>query len=186
MKHVMIDIETLSLQPNAQVLSIGACVFDSAGNILDELELFPRFVEGRHISTDTVLWWLQQNDAARMSIVSPERMPRKDVHHQLEQFLLSAGNEQLEPQDDGTPVARFTPPPIWAIGPQFDMVVLQSYFTDLPSLWGYRQINDARTLRQFYKGEWHRPRVEHSALADAVAQATWTAEAMAYIGKALK
>lgn len=58
--HVSLDFETLSLKPDAVLLSIGACTFDTeTGEVGNEfyLAIDPRTQHQRHISADTVLWW---------------------------------------------------------------------------------------------------------------------------------
>lgn len=186
-KHVMIDIETLSLRPTAMVLSIGACAFTEDGTIHDTLEVRPRFVDGRHIDPQTVVWWMQQSDDARKVFDAVERFGRQEVHGLLEKFLLSAGStaEGFTGENNDTPITRFIPPQIWALGPQFDLVVLEDYFGfatgAYPPLWSYRQIYDMRTLRQFYNREAIKPEVQHSALSDAIAQAKWTAAAIRHL-----
>ena len=66
--HLMLDFETLSLKENAVLLSLGACVFDPATGEIGETfytAIDPRTQHGRDISASTVLWWLEQDQAAR-------------------------------------------------------------------------------------------------------------------------
>jgi hypothetical protein len=91
---LMIDFETLSLKENAVLLALGACTFDPAtGEIGAEFyaNIDPRTQHGRDISPDTVIWWLQQDEAARSKITDavkladtleggiPEVMPEAEV-----------------------------------------------------------------------------------------------------------
>lgn len=65
---LMLDFETLSLKENAVLLSLGACVFDPATGEIGETfytAIDPRTQHGRDISASTVLWWLEQDQAAR-------------------------------------------------------------------------------------------------------------------------
>ena len=64
MNHLAIDLETLSLKPNAHILSIGAVFFCPR-----TYQLGPKFhividpnteQEGAHISASTVDWWFSQ------------------------------------------------------------------------------------------------------------------------------
>lgn len=69
--RIMLDFETLSLKENAVLLAIGACTFDPAtGDIGAEFyaAIDPRTQFGRDISASTVLWWMEQGDAARGKI----------------------------------------------------------------------------------------------------------------------
>ena len=69
--RLMLDFESLSLRENAVLLAIGACTFDPAtGDIGAEFyaAIDPRTQFGRDISASTVLWWMEQGDAARAKI----------------------------------------------------------------------------------------------------------------------
>ncbi len=66
MNHLMIDIETLSTQPNAVICAIGAVFFEpSTGKTGPSFyqTIDPRTSQNRgaHISADTVMWWLRQD-----------------------------------------------------------------------------------------------------------------------------
>lgn len=66
--HISLDFETLSLKENAVLLSLGACVFDPVTGEIGETfytAIDPRTQPGRDISASTVLWWLEQDQAAR-------------------------------------------------------------------------------------------------------------------------
>ncbi|NJN05272.1 MAG: 3'-5' exoribonuclease [Rhodobacteraceae bacterium] len=58
MIHIMIDLETLSTQPDARLLSIGAVSYTDS-TILDDVYLPVQDVGG-HVCPDTVAWWLTQ------------------------------------------------------------------------------------------------------------------------------
>jgi DNA polymerase III epsilon subunit-like protein len=71
-KVVMIDLETLSLRPNAHILQVGVCGAD-----LDEgkvtwpwmnVWLAPEAQIGRHIDPGTVSWWMLQDADVRRSV----------------------------------------------------------------------------------------------------------------------
>lgn len=69
--RISLDFETLSPKENAVLLSLGACVFDPAtGEIGAQFyaAIDPRTQPGRDINPDTVLWWMQQDQAARDKI----------------------------------------------------------------------------------------------------------------------
>lgn len=71
MKDLMIDVETLGLKENAVLLSIGACAFDPATGEIGETfycAIDPRTQHGREIDASTVLWWMDQDEAARRKI----------------------------------------------------------------------------------------------------------------------
>ena len=63
MKHIMVDIETLSTAVNAAVLSIGAVEFDPMSGKIErefyhELDLSEQ--ANRHIDVNTMQWWVKQ------------------------------------------------------------------------------------------------------------------------------
>ena len=69
---LMVDFETLSLKENAVLLSLGACVFDPATGEIGQTfyaAIDPRTQPGRDISASTVVWWLNQGQAARDKIL---------------------------------------------------------------------------------------------------------------------
>ena len=65
MNHLAIDLETLSLEPNAHILSIGAVFFDpKTGEFGPTLycEIDPHHDQpNAHISASTVTWWMGQD-----------------------------------------------------------------------------------------------------------------------------
>jgi len=86
----MIDLETMSTRPNAAIVAIGAVAFNFA-----TLEIGPKFYTvidlrsaqdvGLHVDGDTVLWWLQQNDAARSQLTLSHR---QDLSRALTAFRM--------------------------------------------------------------------------------------------------
>lgn len=70
MTHVMIDCETLSLDPNAVVVSIGLVRFDprdfAIGSVCEwNLNIQEQLDAGRQISGSTLQWWMRQSETAR-------------------------------------------------------------------------------------------------------------------------
>jgi hypothetical protein len=72
--HLMLDLETLSTEPNAAIVSIGACAFDMLDKEEDIEHTFLRrvsiesnFEHGRHISADTLMWWFKQSPEAQQA-----------------------------------------------------------------------------------------------------------------------
>lgn len=70
--HLMIDFETLSLKPNAVILQFAAVAFNpDTQEIVDVFfaNVDTRVQPGRDVSADTVLWWLDQSDSARRTVL---------------------------------------------------------------------------------------------------------------------
>lgn len=165
-KHVMLDLETMSSESNAAIVSIGAVVFDELtigdtfqANIFLESEQRA----GAHISADTIMWWMRQAEAARDAISSLRATSATDV---LARFAI-----WLNPGYTKSDVA------IWGNGAGFDNVVLSNAYArhNISRPWSYRGDRCFRTIRQTFpdvvapqfEGEKHR------ALDDAINQAKW-------------
>lgn len=178
--EIMLDFETLSLKENAVLLALGACAFDPAtGEIVSEFyaAIDPRTQHHRDISASTVLWWMEQDDAARNKITqavkdadrladlelgTPEYdeaannavLPINHVAMAFNAWVESLGQDNLK---------------CWSNG-AVDHAWLQSMF-DYSGLqnpikfWNQR---DYRTLKGLYpEVEFVREGVAHDALADA-------------------
>ena len=175
MLDYMIDLETLSTQQDAAILSIGVCQFDiETGNIG---ETFTRHVAlddnplRGHISADTVKWWLKQDESARLAI-SDSKNTRKlaSCLFDLREFIPK--NKNLK---------------VWSNGATFDLVIVRHALErhGLFTTWQYWQERDTRTLVDIaerltsinaskvanFIG------VKHDALSDAIHQAGYISHA---------
>lgn len=75
MKHVMLDLETLSIKPNAAIIAIAAARFDPLTGEIGErfyLVIDPgSYTHDRgqfHVDAVTALWWVRQSIEARSAI----------------------------------------------------------------------------------------------------------------------
>ncbi len=165
MNDVMVDIETLSTGTRAAIVSIGAVKFD-----IESGELGPEFYKrvrlksalncGLQFDADTIEWWLQQGDAARLELVKPGVS------------LITALQKFGEFVGEGDVL-------VWANGSMFDNRILFDAYElmGLQLPWHYRDDRDQRTLTDIarrlgvvpepveFEGE------EHKALNDAKHQA---------------
>lgn len=163
MKHVMVDLETMSLSPNAAILSIGAVEFGSEGlgeEFYARIRLDSAMREGGEVSASTIMWWLQQSDAARAEFAKPACA----INHALEDFstyLSTIGN-----------VDEIC---VWGNGAAFDNVVLASAYHRLGWTMPWKYWNDRcfRTVKCLLPQEELPPRegTHHHALDDAKYQA---------------
>ena len=169
MNHIMIDIETLSLNQGATILSIGAVFFKPKTGELGESfykVINPR--QGRDIDAGTVMWWFQQSGLARAEFISDCGIMLVSALEQLSKFIKSGTTNGIR---------------IWAKG-NLDAAVLTDAYQSIPALsnppWHYRDIMDLRTLREMDGGltEAVEPIEEHNALSDAVAQALYACAMM--------
>lgn len=168
---VMLDLETLSSQPDAAIISIGACTFrtDGTSTPAADRKLFCTAVDmasaqrtGGHIDARTVLWWLQQSDAARAAAVGGGNPP--DITTALAAFRswLTA----LASENNGVRV--------WGNGAGFDNVVLRRAYErlNLEAPWAFYQDRCYRTLKNLRPDVvMERMGTAHSALDDSVTQA---------------
>lgn len=142
---VMIDIETMSTEKNASILTIGATPFDPHGDDTEDslraksalfgpISISSNQEEGRHICGDTVLWWMQQSEQARKSLVEGTPMQLKNAIAKFAKWIA-----QLEPK----------PTEVWANSPSFDLVILQSAFKQVNVIWPFffSTERDLRTIK---------------------------------------
>ncbi len=195
-QHFMVDLETMSSESGAAIVSIGAYAFDLNGDewrgeaptlatradsrhraaiVTDaqfhvNISLASAIMSGFKVSGDTVMWWLSQSDAARGSLVEPAPV---GVAGGLNIF--AAWVKALQVAN-----SKFIgAPSIWSHA-TFDVPILQDAFKrmNVQIPWRYSDARDLRTIQDLaygYGRSGHNvpvSRVEpkHGALADAVTQ----------------
>jgi hypothetical protein len=183
---IMIDLETLSLQPNALIAQVGACAFRS--DLLDPAvrEVFFRRVRWQDrrslrgeydVDPATVAWWMRQDDEARKSLCGDA-----DDEAELWKCLVDLSSWMLEVASaNNTSTDDLL---VWANSPSFDLVILKNAYdwelsADPP--WKFWRERDLRTYTQLYldvTGEERPPSVavnealvKHRAVDDAIMQA---------------
>ena len=173
--HLMVDLETLSLKPNAYIRSVGAVFFGPD-------YLGPRFYEscdgstqeGADISEATLSWWKDQSPEAKAALANPMHNGLNDtltrfsqwIHQEIDYTLsgmLQRGEEmKLELW-------------VWSNGADFDTVILSNAFArlGLPTPWQFYNVRCYRTLKNIFRNirAEEFKGAKHDALADAVHQA---------------
>lgn len=154
MSKVMVDIESLSTEQNATILSIGAVVMDDAMDKTFYLEINPR--QGRDISIDTLEFWFKQPIKPPLGGICPLNTVLIDFHKWLSSVSMTE---------------------IWANGITFDITVLENAYksTGITVPWKYNTMRDYRTLAALFP-EVPKPIFVgdvHNALHDAIYQATY-------------
>lgn len=139
-KDVMLDIETLSTNVDALVLSIGAktfnCDFDPPQidpGILVVPSFFEQVLQGRRIDRDTQLWWGQPDRAeAAKHWIEPDKVLT------VRTALVGLGDYMR----DATRV--------WCRGTHFDVAILDSLHQafNLRSPWKYNAPRDVRSFTE--------------------------------------
>jgi exodeoxyribonuclease VIII len=174
MRHVMLDLETLSTTQNATIVSIGAVAFDANGTYdefyrvidLDSYEPLPR--GAFDLSFATLAWWFRQSKAARDELGSDVKVPIKSALNAFAEW----------PEDKGFDVFG-----MWGNGADFDNVILGNAYKALGMRppWAYRNNRCMRTLKSMLpKVDVPRQGTHHNALDDARWQAQYLIAAGAF------
>ena len=136
---IMVDLETMGTASTAPVIAIGAVAFKYENGVLTIGSEFYRTIDlrseqkaGAVIEADTVMWWMQQSDAARRKLTSGE----VSAHEALQEFALWL-------------VATTNEPRIWGNGASFDNVILASAYKrhGIALPWKYYNDRCYRTLK---------------------------------------
>jgi exodeoxyribonuclease VIII len=159
--HVSCDLETLSLQPNALVLSIGLAAFTLPGGIVKQgywiLEQQTQRAHGRHVDPRTLDWWQHQSKEAREVFTAPGTDTAKALEAVAQWF---GGLPELAG--------------VWGFGADFDNAILQSLYRDfgLSVPWSYKLNRCGRTVTALAPCR-RPPRhgAHHNAMDDAAYQA---------------
>lgn len=171
MTAVMIDIENMGITPSAPITSIGAVRFDPAGDTLGETFHLHVSLEnclrlGMRPDAATIVWWLEQSDAARLHLTCGQigAAPLATALEALADFI---GGDRAE---------------VWCKGGSHDFAILRTAcaLVGMPEPWHYRCECDMRLLQRLY------PHVDrefdgtrHHALDDARHQARLVQRLMA-------
>lgn len=161
--HIVLDLETLSTQPNAAIASIGAVALNADGGFVSEFHVAvdagaPQHL--RHVCANTCAWWDKQSEDAKLGSI---HAPNPKLPHQA----LEAFTAWVLLHADPTKVK------VWGNGSSFDNVILSSLYADYPDLvrpWTYWNDRDMRTVLDLHPqaknvGEFEG--VKHNALHDA-------------------
>ena len=160
---IMIDLETMSTQSDAAIVSIGWASFTDdkiAGSGKVNVALQSAIDCGMRVCGKTVGWWLRQSDDARSALFHPDPGTIESALWKLTPLLRDAEE-------------------VWAKPAQFDLVILRNAYRACgrPSPWSHKMERDARTLVSLaasigiadFVGA---PTLEHDAEADAIYQAS--------------
>lgn len=161
MIHAMIDLETLSTNPDAVILTIGGVKFDAHTNqepyqpLYHRVDVDSQTDMGRHVMQDTLDWWGQQDPEVTAEALGDEgRISLDEMTKILNKWCVG--------------VDAF-----WCQGPLFDYAILQNLYSQMkkPCPWNFWAIRDSRTVFSMV------PKVKeervglHNALEDCYFQA---------------
>lgn len=164
-RQIVVDLETLSTQSDACIVSIGAVAFTIDEGITEEffINVDPTTCKdaGLHIDPNTLDWWKQQTPEARRSW-QENPVPLDEA---LDKFASFYGDKSI---------------PIWGFGANFDVVILENAFTksgwnanrDFKNKfpWQFWDIYCLRTFSNLLGRKLQKTGINHNALHDAIAE----------------
>lgn len=142
---LMLDVESLDVGPRSVITQVALFALD-----LEEDEMLDTHVHSyipiqpqldlmhpRSISASTLWWWMQQPDEARAAFEFSTSEDFNDLP-----VLMNHFNVQFENITRGRTYS------LWARGPQFDVVNVESLLKDcgLKAPWKYDKVEDLRTI----------------------------------------
>lgn len=155
--RAMLDLETLGQSPGSVIVALGAVKFGAEGvgrEFYRRIDPQSCVDAGLRMDVSTVMWWLQQSDAAREEIARPGQSLKE---------VLSAFAGWL---DDDTEV--------WGNGSDFDNAILAAAYGAIgePPPWKFWNNRCYRTVKNIHpEVPLERRGVAHNAVDDAVTQA---------------
>jgi DNA polymerase III epsilon subunit-like protein len=160
-RYAMVDLETLSTNLNAAILTLGAVVFDPFDSTKPMQELYLRIEledqesAGAIIDSSTLEWWSKQSPEIIEEAFGPEnRIPIADAMKQFRKFVWNCDK-------------------IWSHGATYDLIILQLVFDRLkmPYPWSYYNMRDTRSIFALGIDPAMPQAQKHNALEDAKRQA---------------
>lgn len=181
--HIVVDLETLSTQPNALVLSIGAVALTKFGVPVESGSFYVALKQAeqgavRHIQQSTMDWWEKQSIEAQQAAYKPT------VCTSFVEDALNGFSDWIESIADPKQVL------VWGNGCSFDNVILASLYDDwhLERPWSFWNDRDMRTITGLmpivkmlpFEG------VKHHALHDAKHEASQLSYAIQKLDSAFR
>ena len=169
-KHIMIDIETLGVTPQATILSIACCGFEPVtGNVTEEtyykrIEIDTQ--ENRQIDESTIEWWSKQNAEAQEEAFG-EGVDRVDLKDSLEEISKMIWKHEN----------------VWTNGTTFDIPILTDAFNEynIPIPWKFWKVFDTRSVYTLVP-DLGKLGNSHNALEDCVNQILLLQKALKALG----
>ena len=166
-EHLMLDIETMGNESFSSIISIGALEFNiNTGNTGREfyvnVDLQSCINLGLKVNADTIMWWMDQSDEARKSLMSTDAVSINVALCKLSKFFI------FDYQ-------------VWGNSARFDCGIIENAFNKcgLKLPWEFWNERDVRTLVSFdpeAKKNCKFSGVAHNALSDCYHQAKYCSE----------
>ena len=158
--HVMVDLETLALNQQAVIVSIGLVLFNEH-EILDSIYIEVDKNDQPQRTQDPVVldWWNKQSDEAKQVLNS------KYAVNPL--VAIDLINGFLGKNDICKDSLR-----VWGNGSDFDNIILNDFFNDYNAMsWQFHNNRCFRTIKSIFEVDKpKREGVHHNALDDAIHQ----------------
>lgn len=159
-KHLMCDLETLAVTPQATVLTLGAVHFNPYGNgygdkLYLRIDIDEQDTLGREVDPKTIEWWSKQDPVIMEEAFNPDnRVSLSDAMDQFHKFAWGCKA-------------------FWSHGATFDLVIIEDVLRQLgkPVPWNFWQLRDTRTIFDLGLDPDMPKGGLHNALEDAIRQA---------------
>ena len=157
----MLDLETMGTKSNSAIISIGAVEFniqtgETGREFYRNISLQSCIDIGLKVDADTIMWWMEQSQAARKSLTEGEVISIQQALIDFKEFC----NKEYQ---------------IWGNSARFDLGLMQDAYNkaniDIP--WDFRKERCVRTLVSFnpeIKNNLEFTGTAHNALADCYHQ----------------
>jgi hypothetical protein len=165
-KHIMLDLETLAIAPNAAVIQAGLAYLDSESNMVKVSEYSCSPMAYRELSSK---FEMTQDTVNFHKKVNPENYTK------CIESDLTVGELAVKIRDE-IKYAKFGESHaiwLWCCGTDFDIPILNNLLSqcNVKPVWAYGNVRDYRTLRELYKNEIPLGKKgDHSAGKDAAVQ----------------
>ena len=175
--HVVLDLETLSVDSNAKIISIGAVSLSDQLNITGyfyiPVKLGKLISDSFTVDVPTFNWWIQQS---RNAIDALNLIDGFSITQAITQFCVWLGVHPLG-LNKNTPKIQTK---LWGNGPEFDNIILKNAFDCTGTVWpfAYNSAQSLRTIRYIndtldLDAGFPEPYIKHHALYDAEAEAIY-------------
>jgi exodeoxyribonuclease VIII len=171
MNEIMVDLETLGVEPGCVILSIGAVFFNSekTGEVFYKIiDIEDSVKNGFFINPKTVKWWFGQSQEALAPLLVPGT-PVKQVLIDFKNWVETTTSDK---------------PIVWGNGSDFDNAILSNAYSlcEIEKPWGYFGNRCYRTIKNEFPGiQIERLGIHHDAADDALDQANHLIKIRNYI-----
>lgn len=177
MKHIVIDVESLSIRTCPVITSFAAVAMsldgaDATAVFHANINIEEQIAKGSVVDSDTLLWWTKQDPRVFRTTLENAISPQVFCGYLRHWWHVHVGDANTKPE--------FT---VWASDPLLDFggIVRLHEANGYTVPWNHRQQRDARTLRMLVQAKTGEPAkvtpgTPHDALSDAcaLAQEIWS------------